>query len=621
MFKSRKRKFTKLKKKVETSSSEDDAPSVVKNAGAKNSRRNPNVQKTQRRAGFRAASEDEDVDRFESKINVNQQSKKSSKLEPDYHGVFSIKDRYETRKDMDFEAQQRVYGLGGFNETHADPSKVLGQGQDTTSKKAMNANHAVTHDDCVDPDTGEKLVGYRKNMDDTGEEKINRIMEGELMYKGHKQYTDWNPMQKKDPGTKLIRAIRGPVRAPTFMRVTTRWDYEKSTCRDWRECGYCVFGDCCKYIHDRSDLKHGWELEDKWKELNNIVDSDHDYTISSADDDEGDLPFRCFICRKSFVEPIETLCKHYFCLKCAMLQFRSTPKCYICKANTRGVFNPAKRIIARINPGGNDGIHDGTKKFGDDDEDEDDHLMKSSEDEVVEAEEEPIVNHVFRTRGMDDNDETEVAIVNEIEFEAMLLQKEAEARQSKRKAVTDGNDSDEIEEIAAEPSSSDAVHDSSNPPQPSETVDLTAEEDQKSGQSDSDQEDLIKPEETLEEHVHPMARHLNTGPHTTYNPKGINVYATEEELIKAHDLGKRDSMGNFVDDRGNDRAAMRQDKIKLNGYKETMRESEGLGIAYSLREDGNQTRKVFKKHEKRRAMEASSSSRAHDFGPDKHYSK
>jgi len=252
----------------------------------------------------------------------------------------------------------------------------------------------------------------------------------------------------------LIRAVRGPVRAPTFMRVTTRWDYEKVICRDWKECGYCVFGDCCKYIHDRSDMKNGWELEDKFKEMNNIPSSDGSYTVSDLEDDDEDLPFRCFICRKSFDEPIVTLCKHYFCLGCAMDNFKTTPKCYICRANTRGVFNPAKKIIARITPGGNDGIdtekvggafgelpegfEDKNKiQIGGCDGSDDSEAERAKEWEKMQAgggeegeeneEEKPkpvtftdIKRRAFRTRGLDKNDDTEVAIINELELESKL---------------------------------------------------------------------------------------------------------------------------------------------------------------------------------------------------------
>lgn len=78
--------------------------------------------------------------------------------------------------------------------------------------------------------------------------------------------------------------------------------------------------------------------------------------IESSDEEE--LPFACFICRKEFVNPVVTpscrcsllmrSCGHYFCEKCAIEQFRKTPKCFICGKNTNGCFNKATEIIERL---------------------------------------------------------------------------------------------------------------------------------------------------------------------------------------------------------------------------------------------------------------------------------
>ena len=39
-------------------------------------------------------------------------------------------------------------------------------------------------------------------------------------------------------------------------------DYLNNTfCKDYRETGYCVFGDSCLYIHDRHDYKSGFEID------------------------------------------------------------------------------------------------------------------------------------------------------------------------------------------------------------------------------------------------------------------------------------------------------------------------------------------------------------------------
>ena len=51
------------------------------------------------------------------------------------------------------------------------------------------------------------------------------------------------------------------MRAPANLRATVRWDYQPDICKDYKETGFCGFGDSCKFMHDRSDYKHGWQLE------------------------------------------------------------------------------------------------------------------------------------------------------------------------------------------------------------------------------------------------------------------------------------------------------------------------------------------------------------------------
>jgi len=73
-------------------------------------------------------------------------------------------------------------------------------------------------------------------------------------------------------------------------------------------------------------------------------DGDNEYVI----DEEGDaLPFSCLICRESFVKPVMTRCKHYFCESCALTRFVKDPRCAVCKENTNGIFNVAQDIIKK----------------------------------------------------------------------------------------------------------------------------------------------------------------------------------------------------------------------------------------------------------------------------------
>ncbi len=74
------------------------------------------------------------------------------------------------------------------------------------------------------------------------------------------------------------------------------------------------------------DYKSGWELQE-WEEPEKArkrnlafgVDDVDDWGVDPGDeDDDGSLPFACFICRQPFVDPVLTKCKHYFCEHCAL---------------------------------------------------------------------------------------------------------------------------------------------------------------------------------------------------------------------------------------------------------------------------------------------------------------
>lgn len=42
------------------------------------------------------------------------------------------------------------------------------------------------------------------------------------------------------------------------LKILFRFDYDPSLCKDWHDSGYCVFGNSCLYLHDRSNYKTGW---------------------------------------------------------------------------------------------------------------------------------------------------------------------------------------------------------------------------------------------------------------------------------------------------------------------------------------------------------------------------
>ncbi|XP_055887048.1 E3 ubiquitin-protein ligase RNF113A-like [Biomphalaria glabrata] len=170
--------------------------------------------------------------------------------------------------------------------------------------------------------------------------------EDDKIYRGINNYHQYYEIKDSIHGNAESGKNRyGPLRAPAHLRSTVRWDYQPDICKDYKETGFCGFGDSCKFLHDRSDYKHGWQLEREMEQGTYGAKDEQNYEISS---DEDDLPFKCFICRNSFKDPVTTKCKHYFCEKCALGHYKKSKRCFVCGEPTGGIFNPAKDVIAKM---------------------------------------------------------------------------------------------------------------------------------------------------------------------------------------------------------------------------------------------------------------------------------
>lgn len=163
--------------------------------------------------------------------------------------------------------------------------------------------------------------------------------------------------QKKDSNKKNALNSKmsvGPQRAPANLRVTARFDYQPDVCKDYKETGFCGYGDSCIFLHDRGDYKTGWQLEKEWEEAQKSgrqfgANDPNKYVISDEEDsDDEELPFACLICRQEFDNPVVTRCRHYFCESCALKNYQKTPKCFACGLATQGVFSIAKNLLAKL---------------------------------------------------------------------------------------------------------------------------------------------------------------------------------------------------------------------------------------------------------------------------------
>ncbi|KNC73285.1 hypothetical protein SARC_14155, partial [Sphaeroforma arctica JP610] len=172
----------------------------------------------------------------------------------------------------------------------------------------------------IDMVTGDSVVGFarasRGDMNKDTHATSANVIDGRE--DGERKEVNGN-IQARVPGSRGANVSSfikpGPQKASANIRVTSRFDYQPDVCKDYKETGYCGFGDTCKFMHDRGDYKTGWQLDREWdsgtygkKQTDN----------QSSDEAEEEIPFACYICREEFTNPVVTRCEHYFCMKCAL---------------------------------------------------------------------------------------------------------------------------------------------------------------------------------------------------------------------------------------------------------------------------------------------------------------
>lgn len=174
--------------------------------------------------------------------------------------------------------------------------------------------------------------------------------------------------------------LYGPVRGNQHVRMTMRIDLNPEICKDYKETGYCGFGDTCIFLHDRSDYKPGWQLEKEWEAEQRKKQAKHTRRLrraersgsenpdsadaansgsdglssdsdGSSDDEDASCPSACMLCGTAWNKasrPVVTQCTHYFCEKCALLHYAKSSKCAKCGEPTNGVFNTATALLNRL---------------------------------------------------------------------------------------------------------------------------------------------------------------------------------------------------------------------------------------------------------------------------------
>jgi RING finger protein 113A len=228
--------------------------------------------------------------------------------------------------------------------------KYSSAGLNKSGPNDMGATARTEHDTDYNADSQAQFERIQKILTQRAKEEQEggTALKGERLYQGQAMYgaTLQKDTAKGNAKSGLNRL--GPIRATQYMRASVRWDYAPDICKDYKETGFCTFGDSCKFMHDRGDYKHGWELERDWEEGKLKESKDDEYLVTSEEDndDDDDLPFACFVCRQEFKFPVSTKCNHYFCESCAVAKCKI--RCAVCNEKTDGQFNVAKTLLKKL---------------------------------------------------------------------------------------------------------------------------------------------------------------------------------------------------------------------------------------------------------------------------------
>lgn len=132
------------------------------------------------------------------------------------------------------------------------------------------------------------------------------------------------------------------IKQASNLKTTILMDYQPDICKDFKQTGYCGYGDNCKFLHSRDDFKTGWKLNKDWEEFNKSNYKEGKTTHSDfkkkIDETIKDIPFKCVLCHNDYKKPVVTTCQHYFCNKCFFQRIKDTgnKKCIICGHDTKG---------------------------------------------------------------------------------------------------------------------------------------------------------------------------------------------------------------------------------------------------------------------------------------------
>lgn len=249
------------------------------------------------------SSKDPDIEKASTESAVVRLKNKSKRINPNVQTSSALlrkqnqkrkEDGSSSSSDEDAAAASRRRDISVTYQSNKSTASMGPSDQGATATNEMD-----TEQDRDAQALFEKSLAINKEQEGKADDKI---------YRGLNNYAQYYKKKDTAAGNASSGMVRkGPIRAPAHLRTTVRWDYQPDICKDFKETGFCGFGDSCKFLHDRSDYKAGWQLEqDEHTGGRGDAESDGDDKKYEIHSDEESLPFKCFICRQSFVDPIVT---------------------------------------------------------------------------------------------------------------------------------------------------------------------------------------------------------------------------------------------------------------------------------------------------------------------------
>lgn len=214
---------------------------------------------------------------------------------------------------------------------------------DVTNIAAVTANRTTTINN--DDDATRQSNWFDADIADSSKQSAKPVL-GTGGYSGQTTYSDFLSKNPDAPKRSM-----GPVKGPTNIRTITVTDFAPDVCKDYKQTGFCGFGDSCKFLHAREDYKQGWQIDKEWEKNGNgqrPVPGKGSLKEKSKDEDSilKDIPFACIICKGPYKSPVVTKCGHYFCQSCALARHKTKggKSCAACKADTGGTFSVARKL-------------------------------------------------------------------------------------------------------------------------------------------------------------------------------------------------------------------------------------------------------------------------------------